>query len=118
MMAAPVLCQSSGNGTGKASHPVVKNKPQPEWPKSIKKKVDCTIVLRAVFRSDGKVTNIHFVEARPSEPDVFSEAEIQAIVDRAIEAANKITFKPATKDGRPVSMWMELEYNFAIDNKK
>lgn len=30
----------------------------------------------------------------------------------AIEAARKIKFVPATKDGVPVSMWMQLEYRF------
>ena len=32
----------------------------------------------------------------------------------AIKAARAITFIPATKDGKPVSMWMQLEYNFNI----
>ena len=32
--------------------------------------------------------------------------------DRAVEAAKKIQFTPAKKNGHPVSMWMELQYNF------
>jgi hypothetical protein len=116
ILASPVVCQSSGGiGPGKTSHPVVKNKPEPEWPKSIKKKVDCTVVLRAVFTSKATVTNVHFVEATPAAPDVLSAEDIEALTKRAIEAAYQIKFVPATKDGRPVSMWMELQYNFTVD---
>ena len=105
--AGSVLSQSSGGiGSGKKSHPVIKNKPEPDWPKSIKKKCDCTVVMRAVFTSKATVTNVHFVESKPAAPDGLSDKDTQAIIDRAIEAAHQITFKPATKDGRPVSMWM------------
>jgi hypothetical protein len=34
--------------------------------------------------------------------------------ERAIAAAKSIRFVPATKDGHPVSMWMELQYNFNL----
>lgn len=114
--ASPVVCQSSGGvGAGKKSHPVIKNKPKPDWPKSVKKKADCTVVLRAVFTSKATVTNVHFVEARPAVPDALSVEDIEALTKRAIEAAYQIKFVPATKDGRPVSMWMELQYNFTVD---
>ena len=116
--ALPVFCQSSEViGSGKTSHPVVKNKPEPEWPKSIEKKVDCTIVLRAVFTSKATVTNVRFVVARPASPDSLSDKDIYALAERAIKAAYQIKFVPATKDGRPVSMWMELEYNFTVGNE-
>jgi hypothetical protein len=32
----------------------------------------------------------------------------------SIRVARQIKFIPATKDGRPVSMWMELQYNFGL----
>jgi hypothetical protein len=34
------------------------------------------------------------------------------LTERAIEAAKKIKFVPAMKNGHAVSMWMQLEYNF------
>ena len=36
------------------------------------------------------------------------------LTERAIAAAKSIRFVPATKDGHPVSMWMELQYNFNL----
>jgi len=36
------------------------------------------------------------------------------LTEMATEAARKIRFIPAIKDGRFVSMWMELQYNFNL----
>jgi TonB family protein len=58
------------------------------------------VVLKAVFSSSGKVTNIVIVSGVPG------------LTEEAIKAARQITFEPAIKDGRNVAMWMQLEYNF------
>src|SRR5262249_25952545 len=107
--ALPVLSQSNGIGPGKTPHPIIKNKPEPAWPKSIKKKLECTIVLRAVFSADAHVTNIRFIEMRPESLADLSEAEVKELKKASIQAARKIKFIPATKDGHPVSMWIQLE---------
>jgi tetratricopeptide (TPR) repeat protein len=57
-------------------------------------------VLRAVFSADGSVK--HVLVLKRVAPD-FDLA--------CIEAARKIKFTPAIKDGRPVSMILQLEYN-------
>ena len=36
------------------------------------------------------------------------------MTEAAIEAARNIRFFPAGKDGKPVSQWMTLEYNFNL----
>jgi len=36
------------------------------------------------------------------------------LTERAIAAARQIKFVPATKGGRPVSVFMQLEYNFNL----
>ena len=62
-----------------------------------------TVVLRVVFSAYGSVTNIRTVQALPS-----------GLTEQAISAARKIKFIPAVKDGKFVSMWMQLEYNFNL----
>ena len=118
MAALPAVAQSSGIGSGKSPHPVVKEKPQPAWPKSIKKKSEVVIVLRAVFTSSAKVTNIRFVETRPKDSADYTEDEIKELINKAEDAARQIKFVPATKDGKNVSMWMQLEYTFQVDEKE
>jgi hypothetical protein len=61
------------------------------------------VVLRAVFSSSGAVTSIHPVSELPD-----------GLTDKAIAAAQQIRFIPAIKDGRFVSMWIQLEYNFNL----
>ena len=77
-------------------------KPEPVYPgDGLRGKV----VLRAVFAGDGTVTNIRVISTTHDE-----------LTDRSIDAARRIRFVPARKDGKPVPMWMQLEYNFNLNH--
>lgn len=80
------------------------SKPEPQYTEDARKnQVTGTVVLRAVFSSSGQVTQIKAVSGLP-----------YGLTERAIAAARNIRFTPATKDGRNVSMWFQLEYNFNL----
>jgi TonB family protein len=80
------------------------SKPEPIYTEEARnQQISGTVVLRCVFAADGTVKHILIVEALPS-----------GLTERAIEAAKKIRFIPATRDGKPASMWMQLEYNFNL----
>jgi TonB family protein len=82
----------------------VLDKPEPQYTESARKnQITGTVVLRAVFSSSGSVTNISTIRGLPD-----------GLTERAISAAKQIRFVPAQKDGHPVSMWMQLEYNFNL----
>lgn len=79
-------------------------KPEPFYTESARiGQVTGTVVLKCVFSSNGMVTNIRTVAGLP-----------EGLTERAIDAARKIKFIPAMKDGKYVSMWMQLEYNFNL----
>lgn len=59
--------------------------------------------LRAVLSANGQVTNITVLQGLPD-----------GLTEKAIEAARQIKFRPAQKDGRVVSQWVTLEYNFRL----
>jgi TonB family protein len=80
------------------------SKPEPQYTEDARKnQIVGTVVLKVVFSSGGQVTNIRTVSGLP-----------YGLTERAIAAARQIKFVPATKDGHPVSMWMQLEYNFNL----
>lgn len=82
----------------------VLSKPEPQYTEDARKnQITGTVVLRAVFTSGGQVTNIRSVSGLPF-----------GLTERAIAAARQIRFTPAMKDGRPVSMYIQLEYNFNL----
>ncbi|HUQ32341.1 MAG TPA: energy transducer TonB [Pyrinomonadaceae bacterium] len=62
-----------------------------------------TVVLRAVFSASGEVTNIRVVNGLP-----------YGLTESAVEAARGIKFSPAMKDGRAVSQYIQIEYNFNL----
>lgn len=77
-------------------------KPEPSYTEDARKNhIAGTVILKVVFSRSGQVENIRVVSGLPD-----------GLTERAINAAKKIRFTPAMKDGNPVSMWMQLEYNF------
>ena len=82
----------------------VATKPEPHYTEAARRhQITGTVVLRAVFSSSGAVTNVQAMSKLP-----------EGLTEMATDAARKIRFIPAIKDGRFVSMWMELQYNFNL----
>ncbi len=82
----------------------VLSKPEPQYTEAARKdQVTGTVVLRAIFAADGRVHAIIPIRRLPD-----------GLTAMSIRAARRIQFIPATKDGKPVSMWMQLEYNFNL----
>jgi TonB family protein len=87
--------------TRKAS---VYTKPEPSYTEIARKNgVTGAVVLRCVFSSSGAVTGLRVISGLP-----------YGLTDKAIAAARQIRFIPAIKDGRFVSMYVQLEYNFNL----
>jgi TonB family protein len=66
-------------------------------------KVQGTVVLSAVFTSDGRVTQVRVIRGLPD-----------GLTEKAIEAAQKIKFQPATKSGVAVTVRGQLEFTFNL----
>jgi periplasmic protein TonB len=82
----------------------VLEKPEPTYSEAARHAgITGTVVLRAVFASNGSVTNVFVARALSF-----------GLTSEAVKAAKRIQFTPATKDGKPVSMWLELQYNFNL----
>ena len=67
------------------------------------KRVQGTVILTAVFCSNGKVTDIQVVEGLP-----------HGLTERAIETTRLIQFEPAAKDGQAVSQHFRREVTFRL----
>jgi TonB family protein len=79
-------------------------KPNPQYTQEARRNlISGTVILRCIFGANGRVFGFHVVAGLPD-----------GLTERAIEVARQIKFIPATKDGHPVSMWMEVEYNFNV----
>lgn len=80
------------------------SKPEPSYTDAARNSgVRGIVVLRAVFAADGTVQHILVLTGLP-----------EGLTERAIKAARLIKFEPATVNGTPVSMAVQLEYNFNL----
>lgn len=68
------------------------------------RRVSGRVVLSAVLCRSGHVTDIQVIKSLPF-----------GLTEKAIEAAKKIRFEPAQKDGDAVSQAIQLEYGFNVD---
>jgi TonB family protein len=92
--------------TGKEVHQKARvlSKPEPSYTEPARLAgVTGTIVLRAVFAADGEVKRVFVMRALG-----------YGLTTEAVKAARLIKFTPAIKDGQPVSMFIQLEYNFNL----
>ena len=82
--------------------PVVKSKPAPEYTAAANlHRIEGTVVLRCVFTAAGEVKHLFVISGLP-----------YGLNETSVTAAKEIKFKPAIKEGKAVSIWMELQYNF------
>jgi TonB family protein len=66
-------------------------------------KIQGTVVLQVVFNVNGVVDNVRVIRGLPD-----------GLTEKAIEAAKKIRFNPAVKNGTPVSVRGSLEFTFNL----
>jgi hypothetical protein len=79
-------------------------KPTPNFTRDARRKMTRGyVILRAILAADETVKHIEIITGLPN-----------GLSEKAIEAARQIKFKPAIKDGKPVSTWVEFEYAFYI----
>lgn len=82
----------------------VLSKPEPQYSEAARKAgASGTVVLRAVFSAEGEVKHI-----------LITRALGYGLTTSSVRAARQIRFTPAMKDGTPVSMSLQLEYNFNL----
>jgi TonB family protein len=111
-------CCGEGSGTGSGASGIgesyppsevdqrarVLKKPEPQYTEEARRnQITGTVLLRAVFASSGEVVQIRALNSLPF-----------GLTERAIAAAQQIQFIPAMKNGRAVSVYMHLEYNFNL----
>ncbi len=92
--------------TGKevTTKPRIIMKPEPMYTDEARQRQAVgTVVLRAVLSSTGQVVQIREISGLP-----------HGLSGQAITAARSLRFIPATKDGQPVHMFIQLEYNFNL----
>jgi TonB family protein len=77
-------------------------KPEPQYTEDARRqKLAGRVILKGVLSSSGRVTDLQIVSGNPE------------LAQSALDAAHKIYFIPAVKDGRFISTFVELQYNFA-----
>ncbi len=82
----------------------ITNRPAPEYTQAARRnRISGNVVLTIVLCRTGKVTDAKVVQGLP-----------QGLTESCLDAAKRIEFEPAQKDGQPVSVKVQIEYNFEL----
>jgi len=82
----------------------ITNRPAPEYTQSARRnRISGNVVLTIVLCRTGKVTDAKVVQGLP-----------QGLTESCLDAAKRIEFEPAEKDGQPASVKVRIEYNFDL----
>jgi protein TonB len=80
---------------------------KPEYPLLARRtKVQGTVILSILVDEQGRATDIKFLKRVEQDVGLNEAAE---------RAARASTWRPATKDGKPVQMWFTLPVPFALE---
>jgi protein TonB len=105
---APVVTQDGqvyepGHGV---LYPKVKKSVDPKYPDAAKRaKITGVVSLKAVVEPDGHVDRVSVIKSLDTKYGLDAEA---------VKAAKQWLFEPATKDGKPVAVWIDLELEFRL----
>ena len=89
----------------------LKSRPAPDYPgEAVMHSASAVVRLRVILRASGAVTDVSIMKVALSKGAPTDLAD--AFIREAVEAARKIKFEPAVKDGKPVSQYVILEYAF------
>ena len=82
----------------------ITHQPQPIFPAEARERaVEGTVIVRAVLRRDGRVSDLEVVSGLP-----------HGLTEAALAAAREIRFEPARYRGRPVSQYVQIVYQLRV----
>jgi TonB family protein len=83
---------------------VILSKPRPAYTEEARRNgVQGNVILRITFEADGTIGAIEVVKGLE-----------QGLTEATEEAARKIEFRPARKNGKPIAVTKQLEYQFSV----
>ncbi|MCH7613623.1 MAG: TonB family protein [Candidatus Marinimicrobia bacterium] len=87
------------------SVPVPLSRIKPRYPRKDQRAgIEGLVVVQTYVDSTGKV----------SETIIIKGVPYSGLDDAAVKAINKMKFKPAQKDGRPIGVWISIPINFRL----
>jgi protein TonB len=83
---------------------------QPDLPR-----ITCVTVVQTIVDELGKPENVHVTKSSADTVDPTYRSFALTLDQKAVDAVKKYRFKPATKDGKPIAVILNVNVNFQIN---
>jgi len=92
--------------------PTIIYQPEPTFPEEARKaKFNGTPTVALIVDEKGKPQNVHVIHSVVDSVDQKYREAALALEKAAVDAVKQYKFKPATKDGEPVAVYLNVEVN-------
>ena len=100
------------------SAPILIHSVKPRWPKAAQKSSSPeTVIVNCYIERDGTTSNVHAVPVTDS-PESDANKSTKSLEDSAVEAVKHYKFKPASKDGQPVPVELNVNVTFGSNSNR
>ena len=108
---------------GDVKGPMVIYEPEPKYTEAGRKaKVQGVVTVSLIVDEHGQPQNVHIVHGLGTGPDGKPDPKLKKAArvamdgmnQSAVDAVKQYKFKPATENGRPVAVYLNVEVNFEI----
>jgi outer membrane biosynthesis protein TonB len=73
-----------------------------------------TVIVNCYIEPNGKTSNVHAVRITSDTVDTPNESITAAFEKSAVDAVMRYKFKPASKDGKPVPVELNVNVSFHL----
>jgi TonB family protein len=95
--------------------PRVISQAYPEYSKEAReKKLDAIVLVGIIVDAHGRPTNVHIVRSASDTADEANHDAALSLDQKALACVQKYRFAPATYQGKPVPVDLNIEVNFQI----
>jgi protein TonB len=100
------------------SAPVLIHSVKPRYPKAAQKSSSPeTVIVNCYIERDGTTSNVHAVQVTDSSASEANNST-KSLEDSAVEAVKHYKFKPASKDGQPVPVELNVNVTFISNSHR
>jgi protein TonB len=106
---------TSGTYQGSVTGPKILHQPDPQYTQIARQqRITGVATVMCLINAQGNPENVHVIKSIADTVDSKHRAAALSLDQAAIDAVKKYKFKPATEDGKPVAVYLNVNVNFEI----
>jgi TonB family protein len=106
---------TSGTHQGSVTGPKILHQPDPQYTQIARQqRITGVATVMCLINAQGNPENVHVIKSIADTVDSKHRAAALTLDQAAIDTVKKYKFKPATEDGKPIAVYLNVQVNFLL----